>query len=118
MKDVLLTLMPLALPITVFTLMDWMGSNRIFGKPMREKEIDAWFKKHPLEQYELMDGDSDMLWHPGWGYLSTQTMGVLTKWYIRGETGRVGRIPRWSKWHRRINQFQGLLVKVYKNNNQ
>lgn len=116
------------LMITAFILwillLDTLGSWRVYGKVLTDAEVEAFFKKNPLEQTELnpyIDRvlsyatfnvsrmDDDALRRavigerkPSEIVFISKMYGrkLFTKYYIHG----LGQVDRFSKWSKKIDE--------------
>lgn len=81
----------------------------IFGKFIEEKDLDAYLLKY-LSEYKLNDcddpGRNQMFSNYELPYISVHTT-FMSRWYIE----KLGRIRRWSKWTKIINEYHAKLEK-------
>ncbi len=107
--------MPIVLIIIAFALIlpfcSEIASNNVSGKLLKDREMDAFMDKY-LDQYKMIESSSSpLLWIPGSPeipYIAVANS-PLSKWYIGDHYGR---IPRWSKYTRMIDERYETLKKA------
>lgn len=80
----------------------------VYGWLTPEEELDVYLEKY-LDGYKLNDlsGKPDQLYLSGKPYIAKSPQpSIMSKWYLRD----YGRISRWSKWSKRIDEKVADLV--------
>lgn len=77
------------------------SSLAVLGRILSDKFLDKYFTKERLEKYKRDGCSGGLIYSLSGSFISTNVPSLLSKWYIDG----IGRIPRWSKWHKRINEL-------------
>ena len=82
-----------------------LASFFTYGIHISEKKLDAYFTKYPFEENyyittigepDLFNGKNDL------PYIAVGMPTLTSKWHMKD----VGMIPRWSKWHKTLNNLQ------------
>lgn len=107
MIQVLSFLLGMSLGLGLILAIEAAVHMHVFGRWLRDSEIDKFFERHPLDNYELVEIDRKkrMLYAFKRPYLATAHSALAT-WTIQG----VGTVPRWSKWNRTLNEYRGKLI--------
>jgi len=88
----------LAIPIILIVAFEF-SSRVTFGRIISEHDLNTFLAKH-LNGYTLNEQSNTLLYHSNLPFISKSCPCVSYKWYIEN----YGRIPRWSKWSRKIDE--------------
>jgi len=106
------TIIALTIALTGVLLMSSLPSLMIYGKPISEKTLDIFFRMSLLK-YKLNKFNTSMFYGFNLPYISSISFCIFAKWYVDD----YGTIPRWSKWHKIINERHAELMKGRKGHN-
>lgn len=95
------------LAVALFFIFGELVHTKFFGPILHNKILKDFFKEAPLGVYQLNLADQDkyMLFSVKYPYIAYHGNPIWA-WYISG----IGRIPRWSKWHKRLNIYRVTLI--------
>lgn len=99
----------IAVALVALTLISEFANAVVWKGLVSEKKLDAFFSEH-LEKYREcgMNAEGDMFYglseHPT---VYVGGFSPVSKWVFGRKCGR---IPRWSKWHKVLNELQKELA--------
>lgn len=89
----------------VLTTIVEIASRVVYGKILSEEFLDRYFTEKRLNEY-VTNHVSDGMFYGGRSPLVAQAGTLTSTWYIYG----VGRIPRWSKYHKTLSKLHEQLL--------
>ncbi len=94
--------------IVIFAI-DEFTSRAVYGPFVKEEELDEYFPKK-WEEYRAHGASDRLIFGQGTLPYLSRSRGVLWAWYIDD----IGRIPRWSKWGKKLDELYAEMRPVKK----
>jgi hypothetical protein len=90
--------------VVLFLVLSESVGVLVLGRFLSDKEMTPFFEKHMHEYIRNgMSEDGHMFYGlTAKPYIAAMWGRVSSKWYIND----YGQIPRWSKWHKTLNELQ------------
>ncbi len=96
--------------VVIAFLIEETASWSVYGKLLTNEEVlDTFFEKH-WETYKANGAHTRLIYGLGSLPYLSRAQGILWKWSIED----IGRIPRWSKWPKKLDALHAEMLPIKK----